>query len=302
MVQRMTNNAADRLAAQIERVKNPTAMGLDTQAGHLPAEFAPKGNSSGEICAALLSYNKALLDGMTDLIGCVKVQVAYYEIYGVAGMQAFAQTLAYARKCGYVTIADCKRNDIGATASAYARAYLNPESEFFSDFVTVNAYLGVDGIKPFVDEAKRHGGGIYVLVKTSNSSGGQLQDVEIADGRKVYEHIADLVSSWGEELIGKGGYASVGAVVGATWPAESDALRKRMPHTPFLVPGYGAQGATGKDLSGCFDTNKGGAVINASRSLLCAHQKHPEMGWLEAVRAEAKRMRDDITSDFGKGV
>lgn len=301
MVERMTNNAADRLAAQIARVNNPTAMGLDTQVGHLPAEFAPKGDSNKEICEAILKYNMGLIDGMADLIGCVKVQVAYYEIYGVEGMQAFAKTLAYARRRGYVTIADCKRNDIGATAGAYAQAYLNPAGEFFCDFVTINAYLGVDGIKPFVDEAKQHGGGIYVLVKTSNPSGGQLQDVETADGRKVYELMADLVSGWGEALIGDSGYSLVGAVVGATWPAESTALRKRMPHTPFLVPGYGAQGATGKDLSGCFDMNKGGAVINASRSLLCAHQKHPEMGWLEAVRAEAVRMRDDITADYSEG-
>lgn len=297
----MLNNAADRLAAAIERVKNPTAMGLDTQAGHLPAEFAPKDVSDMAVCEAILKYNKALLDGMADLIGCVKVQVAYYEIYGVAGMRAFAETLAYARKLGYVTIADCKRNDIGATAGAYARAYLNPEGEFFSDFVTVNAYLGADGIAPFIDEAKQHGGGIYVLVKTSNPSGGQLQDVVTADGRKVYELMADLVSGWGEELMGESGYSSVGAVVGATWPAESTALRGRMPHTPFLVPGYGAQGATGKDLSGCFDAAKGGAVVNASRSLLCAHQKHPEMGWLDAVRAEAARMRDDITADYSEG-
>lgn len=294
----MINNAADRLTAAIARAKNPTAMGLDTQVSHLPPEFAPKDDSNKEICKAILKYNMALIDGLFDLIGCVKVQVAYYEIYGIAGMTVFAKTLEYARQHGYITIADCKRNDIGATAGAYARAYLNPEGEFFSDFVTVNAYLGVDGIKPFADEAKQHGGGIYVLVKTSNPSGGQLQDIEAADGRKIYELMADLVSVWGEELVGEGGYSSVGAVVGATWPSESTSLRKRMPHTPFLVPGYGAQGATGKDLSGCFDSAKGGAVVNASRSLLCAHQKRPEMNWLEAVRAEAIRMRDDITADY----
>lgn len=297
----MLNNAADRLAAAIARVKNPTAMGLDTQVGHLPDAFAPRDGSNAAICEAILSYNKALLDGMAELIGCVKVQVAYYEIYGVAGMQIFAETLAHARKLGYVTIADCKRNDIGATAGAYARAYLNPAGEFFSDFVTVNAYLGDDGIAPFIEEAKRYGGGIYVLVKTSNPSGGQLQDVVTADGRRVYELMADLVSGWGEELMGESGYSSVGAVVGATWPAESTALRRRMPHTPFLVPGYGAQGASGRDLSGCFDAARGGAVVNASRSLLGAHQKRPELHWLEAVRAEAARMRDDITADYSEG-
>ena len=294
----MINNAADRLAAAIARVKNPTAMGLDTQVEHLPAEFAPKGDSVSDICKAILAYNMALIDGISDLISCVKVQVAYYEIYGVAGMEAFAQTLAYAKQRGYVTIADCKRNDIDATAGAYAQAYLDPKGEFFCDFVTVNAYLGIDGIKPFIDKAKQSGCGLFILVKTSNPSGGQLQDVVTADGRKVYELMADLVGNWGKELMGENGYCSVGAVVGATWPEEATALRKRMPHTPFLVPGYGAQGATGKDLSGCFDKNKGGAVVNASRSLLCAHLRHPELGWLEAVRTEAIRMRNDITANY----
>lgn len=296
----MINNAADRLAAAIARVNNPTAMGLDTQVSHLPDAFTPQGNTDKDICEAILSYNKALIDGLADLIGCVKVQVAYYEIYGVEGMKAFAQTLAYARQRGYVTIADCKRNDIGATAGAYAKAYLEPQGEFYCDFVTVNAYLGADGIEPFVTAAKAFGGGIYVLVKTSNPSGGQLQDIVTADGRKVYELMADLVSEWGTELVGESGYSSVGAVVGATWPAESAALRNRMPKTPFLVPGYGAQGASGKDLSGCFDSAKGGAVVNASRSLLCAHQKRKDLSWLEAVRAEAVRMRDDIMADYSE--
>ncbi len=293
-------NAADRLAEAIKRTKNPTAMGLDTQVTHLPAEFAPKSDSAEDICEAIFAYNKALLDGMADLIGCVKVQVAYYEIYGVEGMKAFAKTLAYAREKGYITIADCKRNDIGATAGAYAKAYLDPAGEFFCDFVTVNSYLGVDGIKPFLEKAKENGCGIYALVKTSNPSGAQIQDVVCEDGRKVYELMADYVSEWGNELIGESGYSSVGAVVGATWSAESTALRARMAHTPFLVPGYGAQGASGKDLCGCFDKSGGGAVVNASRSLLCAHQKRPEMNWLEAVRAEAVRMRDDITAYYGE--
>ncbi len=295
------NNAADRLAAAIAAVNNPTAMGLDTQASHLPAEFAPVAKSAEEICASILRYNQALLEGMHDLVRVAKVQAAYYEMYGLAGMNAFAETLRLARALGYVVIADCKRNDIGATAGAYAKAYLDPKGGFFCDFVTVNPYLGVDGIRPFSDLARENGCGLYVLVKTSNPSGVELQDQTLSDGRKVYELMADLVSGWGSDLIGECGYSSVGAVVGATWPAESTALRQRMPHTPFLVPGYGAQGATGKDLAGCFGRNGGGAVVNASRSLLRAHQKRPEQGWLEAVRAEAVRMRDDITAgDQGK--
>lgn len=291
----MPNNAADRLAAGIARVQNPTVMGLDTQRSHLPAAFVPKDETPDEICAAILRYNMALLDGMADFICCVKVQVAYYELYGLAGMRAFAQTLRYAREKGYVTMADCKRNDIGATAAAYAKAYLAPGGDFACDFLTVNGYLGIDGVQPFLQEAKANGTGLFVLVKTSNPSGGQLQDVKTEDGRLVYERMADLVSEWGADCIGTSGYSAVGAVVGATWPQQSTALRQRMPHTLFLVPGYGAQGGTGKDLAGCFDQNGGGAVVNASRSLLCAHQKAPELPWLDAVRAEALRMRADIT-------
>ncbi|MEG2204050.1 MAG: orotidine-5'-phosphate decarboxylase, partial [Oscillospiraceae bacterium] len=163
-----TRYAADRLAAALARVQNPTALGLDTQVGHLPAEFAPKGGSSREICDALLAYNLALLDGLSDLIGCVKVQAAYYELYGVEGMRVFAATLRAARERGYLTIADAKRGDIGATAGAYAQAYLAPDRDFSCDFVTVNAYFGIDGIQPFLNAAEEFGDGIFVLVKTSN--------------------------------------------------------------------------------------------------------------------------------------
>jgi orotidine-5'-phosphate decarboxylase len=293
------SNAADRLCAAVARVKNPTALGLDTQRSHLPAEFVPGQESAAQICGALLDYNRALIDGLADLIGVVKVQAAYYERYGVEGMAAFSKTLRYARQRGYVTIADCKRNDIGATASAYAAAYLDG-GDFAADFVTVNPYLGEDGIGPFIEAADRSGGGIFVLVKTSNPSGGQLQDLDCG-GSTLYERVADLVSGWGKGLIGRAGYSSVGAVVGATWPAESADLRRRMPHTPFLVPGYGAQGATGADLAGCFDAAGGGAVINASRSLLCAHHRRPDLHWLDAARAEAERMRGDILGGLPAG-
>ena len=195
-------NAADRLASAIAAVGNPTAMGLDTQRSHLPAEFAPKDGSAQEICACILRYNRALLEGMHDLIRVVKVQAAYYEMYGLPGITAFSETLRLARELGYIAIADCKRNDIGATAGAYAKAYLSPEGGFSCDFVTVNPYLGADGIKPFAELAGEYGRGLYVLVKTSNPSGVELQDQALADGRKVYELMADLVSHWGSGLIG----------------------------------------------------------------------------------------------------
>lgn len=286
-------NAADRLIDALGRVGNPTVMGLDTQRGHLPARFAPKGESPEAVCAAILAYNKALIDGLADLVGSVKVQAAYYEMYGLPGMRAFAETLGYARERGYVTMADAKRGDIGATAGAYAEAFLGG-GDFSCDFVTVNAYLGADGVRPFIEAAGRNGRGLFVLVKTSNPSGAELQDLE-SGGRKIYEIMADHVSEWGRELVGESGYSLVGAVVGATWPAELAALRARLPHTPFLVPGYGAQGGLGSDLRGGFDAAGRGAAVNASRSLIAAHRRASGVDWLEAVRAEALRMRDDIT-------
>ena len=191
------------------------------------------------------------------------------------------------------TIADVKRNDIGATAEAYAAAYLAEDAPFPADFVTVNAYLGSDGIVPFLDACRKNGGGIFALVRTSNPSAGEFQDLSI-DGRPLYEHVGEKVARWGEELSGRCGYSAVGAVVGATWPEEGARLRALLPRTFFLVPGYGAQGATAQDLRGCFDAQGKGAVINASRSLLCAHQKRGTEDFVSAAREEALRMRDEI--------
>ncbi len=287
-------NAADRLIQAIKATGNPTVMGLDTQLSHLPKEFAvADASDNAAACAAILRYNAALLELMQGLIPCVKVQVAYYEQLGLHGMYAFAQTLRMAREKGYITIADAKRNDIGATSEAYARAYLAPGADFEADFLTVNGYLGIDGVKPFLELCKENKKGMFILVKTSNPSSGQIQDMPCGD-KTVYEAMAQLVAEWGEPLIGASGYSPVGAVVGATYPDQSTQLRGRMPHSLFLVPGYGAQGATGADLRGCFGPDGFGAVVNASRSLLAAHQKAPELPWREAAKAEAVRMREDI--------
>lgn len=282
--------AMDRLIKAINLKKNPTALGLDTQIGHLPEGFAREDETAAQ---AIVRYNVRLLDLLSDIVPCVKVQAAYYEMLGVAGMQAFADTLRAARERGYVTIADAKRNDIGATAEAYANAYLEPGADFEADFLTVNAYLGIDGIEPFLEKARTHGKGIFMLVKTSNPSGGQVQDLHCQE-RSIYEIMGDYAEQWGESLRGEYGYSAVGAVVGATYPEQGSALRRRLAHTFFLVPGYGAQGASGKDLRGCFDKDGNGAVVNASRSLLTAHKKAPDMDWKDAVRAEALRMREDI--------
>lgn len=290
----------DTLIEGIETCKNPTCVGLDTQLAHLPEGFAGEVKNFEDAANALVRYNRAIVDALAGVVPSAKVQVAYYEMYGVPGMSAFHETIEYAKSKGLVVIADCKRNDIGATAGAYANAYLGEtplveghDAAFPVDFVTVNAYLGIDGVKPFLEAGKVRGGGIFALVKTSNPSGGQLQDLKIGD-RTVYEVMGDLVSEWGEDSIGKYGYSSVGAVVGATYPEQGAALRKRLPHTFFLVPGYGAQGATGKDLRGCFDANGRGAVVNASRSILTAWKKQPGVDFAQAARNEAIRMRDDI--------
>lgn len=290
----------DQLIEGIKSTGNPTCVGLDTQLGHLPEGFAGTVESFEDAAAAIVKYNKALVDALCGIVPSVKVQIAYYEMYGVPGMQAFVDTCAYAKSKGLVVIADAKRNDIGATSGAYANAFLGETplgdkalSAFPADFVTVNAYLGSDGILPFLKASQVRGGGIFALVKTSNPSGVELQDLMIGD-RHVYEVMGDLVSKWGESCIGEHGYSSVGAVVGATYPEQGAALRVRLPHTFFLVPGYGAQGATGKDLRGCFDKNGMGAVVNASRSILTAWKKQPGVDFAQAAYNEAIRMRDDI--------
>ena len=296
----------DTLYARISEMKNPTVAGLDTRIEYLPQSFIDEIMPQGITCLedaaeAVYQYNVRLVDALYDIVPAVKVQVAYYEMYGAAGMVAFEKTMAYAKSKGMIVMADVKRNDIGATAACYANAYVGltdtpfgKVKPFSSDIATINPYLGVDGIKPFVDACAENGTGVYALVKTSNKSSGQLQDLRYEDGRTLYEAVADLVEEWGEETRGETGYSVIGAVVGATYPEQGTALRARMPHTFFLVPGYGAQGATGKDIAGCFDANGNGAIVNASRSILTAWKKREGVAFDVAARDEALRMREDL--------
>ena len=299
-------NIMEQLAARIRAMKNPTVAGLDTRIEYLPepfvSEILPQGIHTFEDAAeAVYRYNVRLIDALCDIVPSVKVQVAYYEMYGPAGVAAYEKTIRYAKEKGMIVMADVKRNDIGATAACYANAYIGTtdmpdgaQRAFAADIATINPYLGVDGVKPFADACRDHGTGIFVLVKTSNPSSGQLQDMRFEDGRTLYEAVADLVEQWGEETRGESGYSAVGAVVGATYPQQGTALRARMPHAFFLVPGYGAQGATGADIAGCFDASGSGAIVNASRSILCAWKKREGMAFDEAARAEAIRMREDL--------
>ena len=223
-------NIMERLAQRISELKNPTVAGLDTRIEYLPESFVkdvlPAGIHSFEDAAkAVYAYNVRLIDALCDVVPAVKVQVAYYEMYGPAGMEVYEKTIRYAQEKGLIVMADVKRNDIGATAACYANAYIGKtdmpdgaQAAFGADIATINPYLGVDGVKPFADACRENGTGVFVLVKTSNPSSGQLQDLRFEDGRTLYQAVADLVEEWGEETRGESGYSAVGAVVGATYP------------------------------------------------------------------------------------
>ncbi|MDR0856552.1 MAG: orotidine-5'-phosphate decarboxylase [Clostridiales bacterium] len=295
-------NAIDKLIKAIERKGNPTALGLDTDASYLPESVIERNWTRGEACKHILAYNVALIDRLKSIVPCVKVQAAYYEQYGAEGMITFSTTLAYASTVGLVTIADVKRNDIGSTAAAYAKAYLRPDAPFAADFITVNGYLGADGVQPFVDACKVHGKGIFVLVKTSNPGSAEFQDRVLDNGNKLYEEVAARLEQWGKPLVGTHGYSAAGAVVGATYPEQGAALRKAYPGLFFLVPGYGAPGGGAKDIVGCFDGAGSGAVVNNSRGLLCAYkqEKYKGMTAVAAAYAAAVEMREDIAKALVK--
>ena len=237
------------------------------------------------------------------------MQVAYYEMYGHAGMQAFEYTLNYARGRGLIVIADCKRNDIGSTAGCYSKAYLGKTDingkksrAFAADMLTVNGYLGYDGIKPFIEDVTAHDKSIFALVKTSNPSSGEFQNLKLENGKFIYEQMGELVQEWGKTTVGKYGYSEVGAVVGATHPEEAARLRKQMPNTFFLIPGYGAQGGSAEMLKVCFDKRGLGGVVNSSRGIICAY-KNPQysgMTYSEAARAACIDMQQDLLGAIGK--
>ena len=296
----------DKLIEKIIATQNPTCVGLDTQLDYLPDEMRAGVMTCGDAAAAILAFNKKLIDSVYDIVPSVKVQVAYYEQYGAAGMQAFLDTVAYAKERGLVVIADCKRNDIGSTAGRYSAAYLGETalgeqnvSVAGCDFLTVNAYLGTDGVHPFLDDCKKYDRGLFILVKTSNPSSGELQDLKLSDGRTVYECMGDMVEGWGSDMVGAYGYSAVGAVVGATHPAEAKILRDRLPHTFFLIPGYGAQGGKAEMLKNCFDANGLGGVVNNSRGILTAYKKNGGTFW-EAARAACLAMKADLLSVLGE--
>lgn len=293
----------DRLIEKIKQTDNPSVVGLDTNFDYLPDELRAGVADLRGAAQAIAEFNRNVIDNICDIVPAVKVQIAYYEMYGAEGMKTFAETLAYASKKGMYVMTDAKRNDIGATAECYAKAYLGKtfvngasETAFDSDFLTVNGYLGSDGIVPFLKWMKERDKGIFVLVKTSNPSSGELQDMRLSDGKTVYEYMGQLVEEWGKNCRGKYGYSDVGAVVGATHPAQAEILRKQMPHTFFLIPGYGAQGGTARDLKVCFDADGMGGIVNSSRGILCAYrqEKYNGKSYSEAARLASIDMKNDL--------
>lgn len=304
-------NAMDKLINRIKETNNPTVMGLDPRYDMIPESIRTKYSEDIEgACKAILEFNKELIDSVYDIVPAVKPQIAFYEMFGAEGIKVFNETCKYAKQKGMIIIADVKRGDIGSTAAGYSNAYLGKTpigeekvSIYDVDFVTVNPYLGIDGVKPFIDDCKEYGKGIFILVKTSNKSSGELQDLKLENGTTIYEKVAELVNSWGEDLVGEYGYSSVGAVVGATYPIQIKELREIMPKTYFLIPGYGAQGGKAEDIALGFKDGIGG-IVNASRSLMSAYKsdrwkdKYSEKEFGKATRAEAIRMRDELNKEI----
>lgn len=277
----------DRLYNDVKN-KGPVCAGLDTQLGFLPGYLVEKSWTPGE---KIFEFNRRIMDAVKDDVGCFKVQIACYEALGLDGMQAFAKTVAYGRNLGCVVISDVKRGDIASTAKQYAQGHFT--GDFETDMITVNAYMGVDAISPYYEYLNDREKGLFVLVKTSNPSGVDFQDMDMG-GMTLYERMAARVGAWGEGFLGECGFSSIGAVAGCTYPEEFERVRARMPHTFFLIPGYGAQGGTGEDIARFFKDGVCG-VVNSSRGLICAHRgKTDGVDYVNFVRDAVRAMREDI--------
>ena len=300
----------NKLIEKIQKTHAPIVVGLDPMLNYVPEHiqkraFAEYGETLEGAAEAIWQFNKEIVDATYDLIPAVKPQVAMYEQFGIEGVKAFKKTVDYCHEKGLVVIGDVKRGDIGSTSEAYAVGHLGKVkvgsqqfAGFDEDFATVNPYLGSDGIKPFIKVCKEENKGLFILVKTSNPSSGEFQD-RLIDGRPLYEWVGEQVDAWGKEHMGDS-YSYIGAVVGATYPEQGKVLRKLMPKTFILVPGYGAQGGRGKDLVHFFNEDGLGAIVNSSRGIIAAYkqEKYAEFGtenFADASRAAVKDMVEDIS-------
>ena len=304
----------NQLVANIKKTGAPIVVGLDPMLNYIPEQvqqkaFAEYGETLEGAAEAIWQFNKEIVDKTYDLIPAVKPQIAMYEQFGLPGLAAFKKTVDYCKEKGLVVIGDIKRGDIGSTSAAYAVGHIGKVkvgskiyAPFDEDFVTVNPYLGSDGVNPFLDVCKEEKKGIFVLVKTSNPSSGEFQDQKI-DGRPLYELVGEKVAAWGSEVMGDE-YSYVGAVVGATYPEMGKVLRKVMPKAYILVPGYGAQGGKGKDLVHFFNEDGLGAIVNSSRGIIAAYkqEQYAKFGaenFGDATRAAVETMVADIKGALG---
>ncbi len=307
----------DKLIERIKACRNHTVVGLDPRLEYVPehilretaADTASQMDGTGyakAVADAFWLFNKGIIDQIHDIVPAVKPQIAFYEQYGLPGLACFEKTCAYAGSKGLLVIGDVKRGDIGSTAEAYSEYYLGGMSySAATDCITVNPYLGSDSLEPFIKDCNTNGKGIFILVKTSNKSSVDIQDL-VSDGKRVYEHVAELVVRLGEGCVGSSGYSSVGAVVGATFKADAEKLRKRMERSYFLVPGYGAQGGTAADVAACFNDDGLGAVINSSRGIIAAYKseayssRYGSGKFAAAAREAALDMQKTINGELEK--
>ena len=300
----------NKLINKIQKTKAPIVVGLDPMLSYVPEHiqkkaFAEYGETLEGAAEAIWQFNKEIVDKTYDLIPAVKPQIAMYEQFGIEGLKAYKKTVDYCKSKDLVVIGDIKRGDIRSTSAAYAVGHLGKVqvgsktyAGFDEDFATVNPYLGSDGVKPFIDVCKQENKGLFILVKTSNPSSGEFQDQKI-DGKPLYELVGEKVAQWGEEHMGESGYSYVGAVVGATYPEQGEILRKVMPKSFILVPGYGAQGGKGKDLVHFFNEDGLGAIVNSSRGIIAAYKqeayaKFGAENFGDASRAAVEAMIADI--------
>ncbi len=302
----------DKLIESIKEKNNATVVGLDPKLDYMPIFLQQKyfekyGETKKAVCAMFLEFNKNIINEICDIVPAIKPQIAMYEQYGYEGIKCYEETVDYAKQKGLIVIGDIKRGDIASTAESYSVAHLGKVKinskeikSIDSDFITINPYMGYDSIEPYEKEMIKYNKGLFILVRTSNKMSFQIQNLELSDGTKVYEQVGKLTEKWGNKFLGKYGYSSIGAVVGATQKEEIDVLRKSMKNTFFLVPGYGAQGATAEDIKNCFDENGLGAIVNSSRGIICAYKnekyknKFDEKDYAKASRESAIDMKEDL--------
>ena len=301
----------DRLISKIIETESPIVVGLDPKFDMIPdfikeKYFREMGKTPEAAAKTFLEFAKNIIDSIHDLVPAVKPQIAMYEEFGSAGIEAYAKIISYAQSKGLIVIGDIKRGDIASTAECYSAAHIGrvkvgdtSHKIFNSDFITVNPYMGFDSIQPYFGDCKEYDKGLFALLKTSNPGSKDIQDILTQDGKPLYQHVGNLINEWGSGFIGNYGYSSIGAVVGATHPEEGEMLRKKLPHTFFLVPGYGAQGGTGKDLTGMTDKNGIGIIVNSSRGITGAYKTekykdYPQTAFADAAREAVIDMKKDL--------